>query len=194
LAAIGFLKQHDAGEEPSLPAHVSRLPLDDFQFAFVEPKTTALLTSVDDHCVGNATLHQIQPINRTLARAFAKRVHLHPTFRAKAVAGSRRLQTVFGELSGTAKATLIVCHISHLWFVGIGDEVHHAIRKSTNDKKTVPPFELDGTVAITVSPFDGTNRIRFKGSPGLGIAEFGLRISKTAALESINHNRLDSQP
>jgi len=40
---------------------------------------------------------------------------------------------------------------------------------------------------MTVSPFDGANRIRFKGSPGLGIAEFGLRIFKNAALESTNH-------
>jgi hypothetical protein len=37
--------------------------------------------------------------------------------------------------------------------------------------KTKPPqAEKDGTVAITVSPFDGANRIRFKGSPdGLSV-------------------------
>jgi hypothetical protein len=37
-----------------------------------------------------------------------------------------------------------------------------AIANALQKTKTAPP--KDGTVAITVSPFDGVNRIRFKGS------------------------------
>jgi hypothetical protein len=47
-------------------------------------------------------------------------------------------------------------------------------------KKETAPAGKDGTVAVTVSPFDGANRIRFKGSPGLRIVEFGLRIQAPA--------------
>ena len=62
-----------------------------------------------------------------------------------------------------------------------GDDEHDDTQRGREKQKTVPP-KKDGTVAITVSPFDGPNRIRFKGSPGLGIAEFGLRILETPQL------------
>src|SRR5438128_2695606 len=54
-----------------------------------------------------------------------------------------------------------------------GDKSPHSITKNRS-------IEKDGTVAITVSPFDGVNRIRFKGSPthcGFAIVDCRLNSS-----------------
>jgi len=44
----------------------------------------------------------------------------------------------------------------------------------TPKQKPLHLIKKDGTVAITVSPFDGANRIRFLGSPALSMANFRL--------------------
>jgi len=62
-------------------------------------------------------------------------------------------------------------------------------------KKTAPSIEGDGTALMAVSPFDGANRIRFKGSPDCGftIADCGTPGSSAFSIPKSTFRR-DSQP
>jgi hypothetical protein len=78
-------QKHDARKESSLPSHVSRLSLDDFQLALVEPQAAAFSAGVDYHGVGYAPFDQVQTINRAFSRCFSARIDLRQAFLAKPV-------------------------------------------------------------------------------------------------------------
>jgi hypothetical protein len=69
----------------------------------------------------------------------------------------------------------------------------HFDRVPADKRKPFQPEKGWNGQRITVSPFDGLNRIRFKGSPG--IVDCGIRIANFARINEFDQSQsLDSQP